>query len=87
MPATTNPFLGKRLGPIIYEFNLSDALREGLVPKFTINHYGLSMTADERQRYEIIIPFHYRRDVATQSATRLTIGRRFFLLGPRRGIA
>lgn len=43
--------LGKRLGPIIYEFNLSDALREGLVPKFTINHYGLSMTADERQRY------------------------------------
>jgi hypothetical protein len=43
--------LGKRLGPIIYEFNLSDALREGLVPKFTINHYGLTMTADERQRY------------------------------------
>src|SRR5438105_10189393 len=43
--------LGKRLGPIIYEFNLSDALREGLVPKFTINHYGLNMTADERQRY------------------------------------
>jgi superfamily II DNA or RNA helicase len=46
--------LGKRLGPIIYEFNLADALREGLVPKFTINHYGLSMTGDERQRYETL---------------------------------
>jgi len=46
--------LGKKLGPIIYEFNLADALREGLVPKFTINHYGLSMTANERQRYEAL---------------------------------
>lgn len=44
--------LGKRLGPIIYEFTLADALREGLVPKFTINHYGLSMTTSERQRYD-----------------------------------
>lgn len=46
--------LGKKLGPIIYEFNLADALREGIVPKFTINHYGLSMTAAERQRYEAL---------------------------------
>jgi len=46
--------LGKRLGPIIYEFNLADALREGLVPKFTINHYGLSMTTTERRRYEAL---------------------------------
>jgi superfamily II DNA or RNA helicase len=49
-----NSILGKKLGPIIYEFNLADALREGLVPKFTINHYGLSMTASERQRYEAL---------------------------------
>jgi len=46
--------LGKKLGPIIYEFTLADALREGLVPKFTINHYGLNMTATERQRYEAL---------------------------------
>lgn len=46
--------LGKRLGPIIYEFNLADALREGIVPEFTINHYGLSMTADERRSYEAL---------------------------------
>jgi len=47
-------YLGKKLGPIIYEFNLADALREGLVPKFTINHYGLKMTPNERQRYEAL---------------------------------
>lgn len=46
--------LGKELGPIIYEFNLADALREGLVPKFTINHYGLSMTPEERRRYDAL---------------------------------
>src|ERR1700683_4745599 len=44
--------LGKKLGPIIYEFSLADAVRDGLVPKFTINHYGLSMTSSERRRYE-----------------------------------
>lgn len=46
--------LGKKLGSIIYEFNLADALREGLVPKFTIYHYGLSMNPDERRRYESV---------------------------------
>jgi superfamily II DNA or RNA helicase len=45
-------FLGKEIGPIIYEFNLAEAVREGLVPKFTINHYGLPMAAPERTRYE-----------------------------------
>ena len=46
--------VGKEVGPIIYEFNLSDALREGLVPKFTINHLGLPMTQAERTRYEAL---------------------------------
>src|SRR5262249_38287625 len=46
--------LGKEIGPIIYEFNLSDAIREGLVPKFTINHLGLPMTPAERSRYEAL---------------------------------
>jgi len=44
--------VGQALGKIIYEFNLIDALREGLVPKFTINHYGLSLTKAERSKYE-----------------------------------
>lgn len=46
--------VGQEVGPIIYEFNLADALREGLVPKFTINHYGLPMTPAERTKYEAL---------------------------------
>lgn len=45
---------GVELGPIIYEFNLADAIREGLVPKFTINHFGLPMTFSERSRYDAL---------------------------------
>ena len=44
--------VGRKLGPIIYEFNLADALRDGLIPKYTIHHFGLNMTLDERKRYE-----------------------------------
>lgn len=44
--------VGKEVGRIIYEFNLIDALREGLVPKFTINHYGLPLSKDEKGKYE-----------------------------------
>ena len=47
-------FLGRALGRIIYEFSLADALREGLVPKFTIHHYGLDLTSEERRRYEAL---------------------------------
>ena len=45
---------GRKLGPIIFEFTLADALREGLIPKFTINHYGLPMSPDERAKYEVL---------------------------------
>lgn len=56
--------LGKKLGPIIYEFNLADALRDELVPKFTINHYGLRMTPEERRRYNALS--HSITDAASQ---------------------
>src|SRR5262249_22739957 len=46
--------IGRNLGPIIFEFTLADALREGLIPKFTINHYGLPMSSDERAKYEVL---------------------------------
>jgi superfamily II DNA or RNA helicase len=46
--------IGKKLGPIIYEFTLADALEAGLVPKFTINHFALPMTPDERAKYEAL---------------------------------
>ena len=46
--------IGRKLGPIIYDFTLADALVGGLVPKFTINHYALPMTPQERARYEAL---------------------------------
>lgn len=44
--------LGQALGPIIYEFTLVDALKLGIVPTFTIHHYGLPLNEEERGRYE-----------------------------------
>jgi superfamily II DNA or RNA helicase len=46
--------IGRKLGPIIYDFTLADALAAGLVPKFTINHYALPMTPEERAKYEAL---------------------------------
>ena len=43
--------LGKELGPIIYDFNLSRALELGIVPRFTIRHYGIPLGPRERSRY------------------------------------
>jgi superfamily II DNA or RNA helicase len=44
--------LGKELGPIIYEFTLAQALELGVVPPFSIYHYGLPLNPEERQVYE-----------------------------------
>lgn len=44
--------LGHALGPIIYDFTLADALKLGIVPTFTIHHYGLLLNDEERGRYE-----------------------------------
>jgi superfamily II DNA or RNA helicase len=46
--------IGRKLGPIIYDFTLADALAAALVPKFTINHYALPMTTEERAKYETL---------------------------------
>lgn len=44
--------LGKELGPLIYELSLAQALEMGIVPPYTIKHYGLSLSAAERAEYE-----------------------------------
>lgn len=72
--------LGKELGPIIYEFSLADALELGVVPRFTIRHYGLPLSPEERVRYEklsreIANDQSELRALAPQSAGR---GGRFF---------
>ncbi len=46
--------LGKELGPIICDFNLKQALELGVVPRFTIRHYGIPLTLEEQQRYDAL---------------------------------
>ena len=46
--------LGKELGNIIYEMNLEDAFRMGIIPPYEISHYGLPLSSNERHRYELL---------------------------------
>lgn len=43
---------GRGFGPIIYELSLRDAESQGILPPYTINHYGLALNPEERHRYE-----------------------------------
>lgn len=43
---------GRELGEIIYDFSLANALELGIVPHFTINHYGLPLNPEEGMTYE-----------------------------------
>ncbi|MAG69159.1 MAG: hypothetical protein CL471_02490 [Acidobacteria bacterium] len=49
--------LGKELGKVIYDFTLSHALKLGIIPQFTINHYGLDLNYEERVRYDRLSKF------------------------------
>jgi superfamily II DNA or RNA helicase len=44
--------IGKELGPVIYELNYADAIKLGVLPPFSIIHYGLSLLPSERTNYE-----------------------------------
>lgn len=44
--------LGKQLGRIVFELTLDEAWKLGIVPPYTIRHYGLPLTQDERLEYD-----------------------------------
>lgn len=44
--------LGQELGPIIFELGYLDAIRDGILAKFQLHHYGLPLEPQERVRYE-----------------------------------
>ncbi len=44
--------LGKELGPVVFELNYADAIRLGVLPPFSIVHYGLSLRPHETAPYE-----------------------------------
>jgi len=47
-----NRLLGREIGPIVYEMSLKQAFDMGVLPGFEIRHYGLSLTAQERVKYD-----------------------------------
>lgn len=46
--------LGKELGPVIFELNYAQAIQFGVLPPFSIVHYGLSLKPLETAQYEKI---------------------------------
>lgn len=44
--------LSSELGPIVYEMNYADAVRDGVLAPFVVEHYGISLAPNERNRYE-----------------------------------
>lgn len=44
--------LGRELGPVMFEMNYAEAIERGVLPPFKIIHYGLSLQAKERERYD-----------------------------------
>ena len=47
-----NSLLGKEIGPIVYEMTMNEAYQMGLLPQFTLNHWGLRLTAEEGREYD-----------------------------------
>ncbi|MCB1066193.1 MAG: DEAD/DEAH box helicase [Verrucomicrobiae bacterium] len=47
-----NSMVGQALGRIIFQLSYAEALEMGLIPPFTIRHFGLPLNARERNRYE-----------------------------------
>lgn len=44
--------LGREVGPIIFELTLAEAIAQGVLPPFSINHYGVALSEAERSKYE-----------------------------------
>lgn len=44
--------LGSAIGPIVFELTLAEAVDQGVLPPFAINHYGVGLTPDERAKYD-----------------------------------
>ncbi len=44
--------LGKELGPVVFDLNYADAIRLGILPSFSIVHYGLNLKPQESVQYE-----------------------------------
>lgn len=46
--------LGRAIGPIVFNLTLADAIDQGVLPPFSINHYGLALSSTERSKYDAL---------------------------------
>ena len=46
--------IAKKIGPIVFEYSIQDAIRIGWLPKFTLSHHGITLSTDERNSYREI---------------------------------
>jgi superfamily II DNA or RNA helicase len=50
----TDGVLEREIGPIFFEMNYAQAIEQGILSAFTIEHYALSLTPDEQRKYDAL---------------------------------
>ena len=46
--------LGRRLGRVVYRFDLARARQAGWLPRYQVNHHGTTLSPGERARYDVL---------------------------------
>ena len=72
--------LGRELGNVVFELTLAQALEMGIIPPYTIKHYGLDLSPAERTTYERLSRSisDCRADLQNHAPAKATGGGRFF---------
>ena len=52
VPPFESTAIGQELGNVVYELNYVEAIRQGILPPFSIVHYGLPLSEPESQEYK-----------------------------------
>src|SRR5262249_42071578 len=64
--------LWAELGEIVFEMTFADAIRDGILPPFRLDHYGLPLNSREAQRYQSLTRSvnEARKELANSPAAR-----------------
>jgi superfamily II DNA or RNA helicase len=46
--------VGRELGSVVHRFSLKDARKAGWLPEFSLHHHGVTLSPEERSKYEAI---------------------------------
>jgi superfamily II DNA or RNA helicase len=72
--------LGRELGDVVFELTLAQAVEIGVIPPYTIKHYGVDLTPAERAAYERLSRSvsDCRAELQNQAPPKACRGGRFF---------